>query len=60
MSLDAGQVSVDFGALHLDILAVSAAGPGVVNLDGINGWDSVTFTDASFASTQSTPLTGGA
>ena len=59
VSLDAGQVSVDFSALVLDILAVSAAGPGVVQLGGINGWDSVTFTNASFQSLQVTGLTGG-
>jgi MYXO-CTERM domain-containing protein len=56
VSLDAGLVSVDFAALLLDIISVGAAGPGVVDLDGINGWDSVTFSDASFASTQSTSL----
>src|SRR5262245_42016479 len=59
VSLDAGQVSVDFGALVLDILAVSTAGPGLVQLGGINGWDSVTFTDASFESLGSTSLTAG-
>lgn len=59
VSLDAGQVSVDFSALVLDILAVSAAGPGVVQLGGINGWDSVTFTNASFESLQVTNLTAG-
>jgi hypothetical protein len=59
VSLDAGQVSVDFSALVLDILAVSTAGPGLVQLGGINGWDSVTFTNASFESLQVTNLTGG-
>jgi hypothetical protein len=57
VSLDAGQVSVDFDALLLNILSVSAAGPGTVNTGGINGWDSVTFTNASFASTEARPLT---
>jgi hypothetical protein len=59
VSLDAGQVNVDFDALLLNILSVSAAGPGVVALNGTNGWDSVTFTNASFASTQGTALTVG-
>ena len=56
VSLDAGLVSVDFDALLLDIISVAAAGPGLVDLDGTNGWESVTFSNASFASTQSTSL----
>jgi len=59
VSLDSGQVSVDFGALLLNILSVSAAGPGTVALGGTNGWDSVTFTNSSFASTAGTTLTLG-
>ena len=57
VSLDAGQVDVDFDNLLLNILAVSAAGPGVVQLGGTNGWSSVTFSNASFSSTQGTALT---
>jgi MYXO-CTERM domain-containing protein len=59
VDLDAGQVTVDFVALQLDILSVSATGPGVVQLGGLNGWTSVSFSNASFSSTQSTALTSG-
>jgi MYXO-CTERM domain-containing protein len=52
VSLDAGSVNVDFDALALNILSVAAAGPGLVHLNGINGWDDVTFTNASFSSLQ--------
>lgn len=56
VSLDSGQVTVDFTALQLSLLSVATGGPGVVTLGGINNWDSVTFTDASFSSTAGGPL----
>jgi len=57
VALDSGQVEVDFGSLQLNLVSVSAPGPGVVNLGGINNWDSVTFTGASFSSTAPGALT---
>jgi MYXO-CTERM domain-containing protein len=56
VSLDAGSVNVDFDALTLNILSVAAAGPGLVHLNGVNGWDDVTFTNASFGSLQVSAL----
>jgi hypothetical protein len=57
VSLDSGQVNVDFSSLQIDLLSVATAGPGVVTLGGINSWDSVTFTNASFSSTAGGALT---
>jgi hypothetical protein len=58
VSLTAGQVIVDLSpsVLQLHILSLAAAGPGVVDLDGINGWDTVTFTNATLNSTDDSPL----
>jgi hypothetical protein len=57
VSLDAGQVNVDFTGLQVHLLSVGATGPGLVNLGGINNWDSVTFTNANFSSTAGGALT---
>jgi hypothetical protein len=59
VDLDQATVIADFDPSVLDLnnLFISAAGPGTVTLSGINGWDSVQFSNASLQSSGVSDIT---
>jgi hypothetical protein len=59
VSIDAASVTVDFDPAVFDLnnLFIAATGPGTVSLSGINGWDSVVFSNASLQSLSISDIT---
>lgn len=57
VSLDIGSVTLDLATNTLINLTVHTAGPGILAMGGINGYDQVTFSDATFQSSLATALT---
>lgn len=59
VDLDQATVVIDFDPSVLDLnnLFIFATGPGTVTLAGINGWDSVQFSNASLQSNGITDVT---
>jgi hypothetical protein len=57
--IDAASVTVDFDPAVFDLnnLFIAATGPGTVTLSGINGWDTVVFSNASLQSLSITDIT---
>jgi len=59
LAIDSASVTLDLGTDELQNLKIFVAGPGVIDLDGYNGYEQIIFNNAMFQSTGTTILGPG-
>ena len=59
LAIDAASVTLDLGTNDLLNLTIFVQGPGVIDLNGYNGYEQIVFNDATFQSTGTTTLGPG-